>query len=238
MFSQMKHFTRSRSPLKNKKTPPSEVINVSEDDNEEEQLRLALEMSLQETSSPSRARTPNQSGSRSAEKTPYFGPARETDYQEDVWGIVLNENANQEVGVVEDNGKEWSSQDNGMGDVDIPATERRRGEGQPGVLDGRPSGTAWLSDAALRLGGLMTILHKIPKARESFLLASPTDPTGEEPADGWWKGDQELSTTGDEESDPTGQTILREAAKIMAFLDNSERSYGKYKPLSLLIQNH
>jgi hypothetical protein len=226
----MKHFTRSRSPLKNKKSPPSEVINVSEDDNEEEQLRVALEMSLQEASSPSRARTPSQSGSRSAEKTPYFGPARETDYREDGWGMVLTEKGNQEVGVVGDNGKEWGSQDNGMGDIEVPAVARRRVEGQPGVLNSRPSGTAWLSDAALRLGGLMTILHKIPKAREEFLLASPRDPTSEEPADGWWKGGQELSTIGDEESDPTGQTILREAAKIMAFLDDSERSYGKYTP--------
>src|SRR5947207_14594672 len=59
MFNSVRQiYTRSKSPLKNRKpslsTAPTEVVNVSEDDIEDEQLRLAVAMSLQDSVVPIR----------------------------------------------------------------------------------------------------------------------------------------------------------------------------------------
>src|SRR5271167_572787 len=45
------YYTRSKSPLKGRKSSPAppEIINVSEDDYEDQQMRLALQMSLQDS---------------------------------------------------------------------------------------------------------------------------------------------------------------------------------------------
>lgn len=231
ILSQFKHYTRSKSPLKAKKSAPSEIINVSEDDNEDVQLRLALEMSLHD-SSPSRMRTPNPSESRPADKSPYFGPARESEHREGSWGMVLAGSGDQETGVVGDVSNGWSmvgSYD--TADSELLPSERKRVDGQPVVLDTHTS-TEWASDPVLRLGGLMTILHRIRRARDVFLLASPRESSMEEPTEGWWNGSQELATSNDETDDGTGESVLREAARIMAFLDGSIRSYGKYIPIN------
>src|SRR5437762_2707667 len=81
-------YTRSKSPLKNRKPSPSiaptEVINVSEDDLEDEQLRLAVAMSLHDSGVSSRGRSPPPPTSANGQRSnsPYFGPARASDYHE------------------------------------------------------------------------------------------------------------------------------------------------------------
>ena len=232
------HNTRSKSPLKNRKTSAAsvEVINVSEDDDDAE-LRLAVQMSLADSGPPSRGYTPAlPSRPRSAERSPYFGPARQSDYHEGSWGMVVSSAGvagGQETGTVDASGKRWnySSGEYESEYKTVEPDERRRSEGVPVVLDTRGSGGAWNADAVGAFSGLMTILHKIPKAREAFLLACPRDVGSEEgPGETWWKGSQKDFATpvSSEGVDITGESILREAARIMAFLDDTDRAYGRY----------
>src|SRR5277367_78542 len=233
------HYTRSRSPLKNRKSSPApvEVINVSEDD-EDEQLKLAMQMSLADSGPPSRGHTPGlPSRSRSIERSPYFGPPRQSDYHEGSWGMVVSSvsaGGEHETGTVDvsSGGRErWNYTSGEYESVyrTVGAEERKRQEGVPTVLDTRGSGGTWNTDSVSAFAGLMTILHKIPEAREAFLLACPRDAGSEEgPGEIWWKGNQHGATTeGIERVDVTGEIILREGARIMAFLDDTDRAYGR-----------
>ena len=234
-------FPRSKSPLKNRKSSnssaPTEVINVNEDDLEDAQLRLAVEMSLHDSGSSSRRQSPapplppNKPGSNS----PYFGPARASDYHEGSWGMVVSGSSGQETGIVDSQGNTWTTTT--VYELDnVEPVERKRVEGQPVVLDTRGTSGAWNLDAVTALAGLMTILHNIPKVREALLLASPRDPGQEdEPGEKWWKGNQPMfnPASSEEELDITGETVLRETARIIAFLDDTERSYGRFFPISI-----
>jgi hypothetical protein len=237
--SMKQYYTRSKSPHKNRKASPSnataEVINVSDDDYEDAQLRLAVEMSLQESAASSPRRTPNHLESRPAGKSPYFGPARGTDYDEASWGMVLPSSSGQETGLVDSQGNSWLSRSSEI--EDVAAAEREKIESQPTVLDTRVTNPGWGIDAVSSTAGLMTILHKVPKAREAFLLASPRDPGTEDgPGEGWWKGSQSPANGAvGEDIDATGEAVLREAARIMAFLDDTERAYGRYVCLCMIL---
>jgi len=64
-----------------------------------------------------------------------------------------------------------------------------------------------------------------------LLLAAPRDPGQDnEPGEKWWKGYQPLSipASPEEDVDVTGENILRESARIIAFLDDTERAYGRF----------
>jgi hypothetical protein len=230
------YYTRSKSPLKGRKSSPAppEIVNVSEDDYEDEQMRLAVQMSLQDSAVSGGGRSPNTPSSRpvSVNQNPNFGPARDIDYQENSWGMVVSSLSGQETGVVDNQGKSWPLHTPSYEpeDLKVDPEERKRVEGQPVVLDTRSTSGSWGTDAFTMLAGLMTILHNIPKAREMFLLGAPRDPgSEEEPGDKWWRGSQPLSNPAgsDEEVDITGENVLREAARIMTFLDDSERAYGR-----------
>ena len=232
------HYTRSRSPLKNRKSSPApvEVINVSEDD-EDEQLKLAVQMSLADSGPPSRGHSPAlPNRSRSSERSPYFGPPRQSDYHEGNWGMVVSSvsagGGVQETGTVDGNGgNRWTYNRGEYESVyrTVGPEERRRQEGVPTVLDTRGSGGTWNTDSVSVFAGLMTILHKISRAREAFLLACPRDSGSEDgPGENWWKGNQiGAMMEGVEGVDVTGEIILREAARVMAFLDDTDRAYGR-----------
>jgi len=206
---------------------------VSEDDTYDEELRLAMQMSLVESGVVSGGRSPTPSVPVSTKPSPYFGPARETsDYREGQWGMVLSEKS-QEMGVVgTDNKDRWSTGGNyDLGEEEwAVAHERKRTEGVPVVVDTRTSGNGWGNEGVSRLAGLLTIFHKIPKTRDALLLSSPREPGAVEfPGEGWWKGTHTLPAPMDEEeSDTTGEAVLREAARIMAFLDDTDRAYGRH----------
>ena len=243
MLGLAQHVTRSRSALKNRKSSPApvEVINVSEDD-EDEQLKLAMEMSLAESGPPSRGRTPaSNSRSQSIDQSPYFGPARQSDYNDGSWSMVVSSasaRGGQESGTVDASGTRWNynSGEHENEVMTVVPEERKRNEGIPVVLDTRGSGRTWNTDPVSVFAGLMTILHKIPKAREAFLLACPKDPGSEEgPGENWWKGNQNGATLATPDGvDSTGEVILREAARVMAFLDDTDRAYGRSSPISTL----
>jgi hypothetical protein len=234
VFNTIKHYTRSKSPLKARKSSPAttsnEVIDLNEYEDDGEQLRRALEMSLQE-SEPIRGRTPNPpTGQVSPETSPYFGPARDVDYNDGNWGVVLAPKEGQESGLVDDTWKAWSTDGNYEAEENKVSPEaRKRGEGQPAVLDTKKSKGAWVSDDESAVVGLLTILHKIQRVREAFLLASPRDPGNEDgPHEGWWNGGQPVANSPVEDGmDVTGESVLRETARIMAFLDDTERAFGK-----------
>jgi hypothetical protein len=230
----MKQYFPSKSPQKNRKSSPSiapaDVITLSEDDDEDEQMRRAVAMSL-ESAASSRGRSPVPSSRTQSTETPYFGPARSSDYHENEWGMVVSSASGQETGVVDSDGVTWSnSLQNDAEDINLAPEERQKVEGQPVVLDTRGVSGAWVVDAVTKLAGLMTILHKVPKAREAFVLAAPRDPGSDnEPNDKWWKGGQSMTTaTSSDDTDITGESVLREAARIMAFLDDTERSFGRF----------
>lgn len=237
MLNSLKHIGRSKSPFSHRKSSPvPEVINVSEYEDDDEQLRRALAMSVQD-SGGSRGRSPAPGNvSQSRERSPYFGPARASNYENGSWEMVKVENSGQETGVIENDTSMWSTAGtDGQQDPQAPPKERRRSEDIPVVLNTRVAKGTWISEESSlisSLSGLMTILHKIPKAREAILLASPRDPGNEiQPGDGWWYGNQPLqpeNTTNDDDTDPRGVSLLREASRAMAFLDGTERSYGQY----------
>src|SRR5271155_2124508 len=165
------HYTRSRSPLKNRKSSPApiEVINVSEDE-EDEQLKLAMQMSLADSGPPSRGPTPAlPSRPRSIERSPYFGPARQSDYHDGSWGMIVSSasagGTGQEAGTVDASGgragggERW---DYSSGEYEsvyrtVAPEERRRREGVPTVLDTRGCGGTWSTDSVSAFAGLMTI---------------------------------------------------------------------------------
>lgn len=227
------YYTRSKSPSKNRKSSPApaEVIDVSEGDSEDEDMRLAMQMSLQ-TSGMSSPGRPSSTRPISIDQSSYFGPARQSDYHESSWGLVVSGASTQETGVIDNQGKSWPIHTPSYEpqDLNMDPAERKRVNGQPSVLDTRSTSGTWATNAVTTLAGLMTILHNIPKARETFLLAAPRDPgPDDEPGEKWWKGNQPMSnlTGADEEMDTTGENVLREAARIMSFLDDTERAYGR-----------
>ena len=262
MFSSLRNTIRSKSPLKNRRPSPSsttnsslaEIVNVSEDDEDDPQLRLAMAMSLAQpqssSSGASRAQSPVPGSADRGPPSindphrPYFGPARQNEYREGQWDIVLSNGSAQETGVVGHNGATSSSNTATWTlpplnfepeDLNSEASERKRVEGVPTVLDTRGASGTWGMDAVSTLAGLMTILHQIPRARLAFLLASPREPVAREQlqvGERWWKGGQisSIAPSSAGDGDVTGEGVLLEAAKIMAFLDDTNRSYGRQCP--------
>ena len=232
MFNSIKHYTRSKSPLKARKPSPAtaavpEIIDVSDD--EDRQMQLAMEMSLQQNV-PSRGPSPKPpSGSVSGGMgTPQFRPATGTDYHESNWGMVLSNQNQQETGVVNDQGDTWPVNTSNEPESMEPAADRKRVEGQPVVLDPRTPPNTSGADNVAQLSAVLTILHKIPKVREALLLASLRDGTEETPWDSWWNGGQSQSRGRLEESEKDPSiSVLEETARIVAFLDETERAYGK-----------
>lgn len=237
VFNSLKSITRSKSPLKQRKSSPvPELINVSEYEDDEAELRKALEMSMQDSEGSRGRRSAPAYTTPSRDRSPYFGPARSSNYENGSWELVKAGTVGQESGIIGNDGTQWSTNANDGAEPHEPPADRKRTEGVPIVLDTRVAkGTgSWVSNEAFltsTLSGLLTILHKIPKAREAFLLASPRDPGSDAPpGDGWWHGGQPSpveNTTDDSTADIAGQNLLREAARTMAFLDSTERAYGQ-----------
>ncbi|KFA62131.1 hypothetical protein S40285_01648 [Stachybotrys chlorohalonatus IBT 40285] len=144
---------------------------------------------------------------------PHFGPANRSDYDQGNWAMVTT----------------------GSGPApersNTPApSERKRVEGAPAFLvQGRTSAMPH------PLGGLLTILHEIPLARNVLLgCGAPAASYGHSST--WWNGSRilPLQVLAQLHEDPGGLPDSEEAKpgfeeevhRLMAFLDSTERSYG------------
>lgn len=142
---------------------------------------------------------------------PYFGPATKQHYDTSQWALTLAGPTVSET----------------IPDLDL--YQRKRGEAEPAMLKPLPSGDY--------LPALITILHAIPLARNTLLMESCISSDYGHDAN-WWSGSQ-IQSTGPRlvETDSTVQSnldLINEVQRLMAFLDNTDRSYGSTEALSRL----
>ncbi|OXV07392.1 hypothetical protein Egran_04843 [Elaphomyces granulatus] len=143
---------------------------------------------------------PQESGVTSTNNT-HFGRATRDSYDEGVWAVTLFNPTTREV-VISPNPQ-----------------DRRRIDGEPAFLR--------MSQEYQYLGGLLTILHSIPLAREALLLRPRVlRDYGHDPQ--WWNGQpinlpKVMSLEG---TDTDWDDILYESQRLMAFLDSTERAFG------------
>ncbi|RMZ75294.1 hypothetical protein DV738_g5554, partial [Chaetothyriales sp. CBS 135597] len=141
-----------------------------------------------------------------------FGPATRSYYEADQWAMTVP----------------VSSQPKTL--EHPPPSKRRRLEGEPAFLYGSKE-TGYLAP-------LLTIYHGIPLAREALLLSSmQVERYTHNPQ--WWTGqdnDNHASVTLAVEGrvDRARLALLAEIQCLMAFLDNSDRSYGSVDVLAQL----
>ncbi|GIK00268.1 hypothetical protein Aspvir_004288 [Aspergillus viridinutans] len=141
-----------------------------------------------------------------------FGKATRDRYDEGAWAMTLFNSSAREIIISPD-----------------PA-DRRRVADEPAFL--RPS------QDNLYLGGLLTILHSIPLAREALLLRNKVLPKyGHDPQ--WWNGQPinlpKIVTMQDaQDGDTAWDDILYETQRLVAFLDATNRAFGSVDALSSL----
>lgn len=173
----------------------------------DEDLNRAL---LESTSAAAtRGATPQESGVISTDTSlPFFGPANRETYQDDQWAMIrLNKEA-----------------------FDPPPSARKREPSASAFLVCRQQGAQ-----RHRLGPLLMIKHNIPAARNFFLsFDSFARPRSYGHNNSWWKGDPILCASSESTEDlpeawadtyPSVK-LEDEIQRLMAFLDDTQRSYG------------
>lgn len=189
-------------------------------DQEDENLQRALRESAQEAGISVPAQ---ESGVINASAPgPYFGPANRNDYDNNNWAMVP---ATKPEVTVRDY---------------VPGpSSRKRVDGAPAFL---VQGDTSVSEH--RLGGLLTILHEIPLARNSLLEAGGVAASYGHNSE-WWRGQEILAphvlarlqageiTLADKSE--TSPVFEEEIHRLMAFLDSTDRSYGTVSVLFNLI---
>lgn len=141
-----------------------------------------------------------------------FGEATRDHYDESDWAMTLFNTSSQEIVISPD-----------------PEDRKRVGD-EPAFL--RPSPDSQY------LGGLLTILHSIPLAREALLLRNRLISNYGHDAQ-WWNGQPinipKVVTMEDAQDCNTDwDDILHEAQRLMAFLDSTNRSFGSTDALASL----
>lgn len=161
----------------------------------------------------------------------YFGPANRADYDHDSWAMVPRSLDAHDPSLpthLQDQARAGFSNPS---DRPPPASTRKRTPGAPAFLvEGLPFGQRGL-------GGLLTVLHEIPLARNA-LLSCGSQATTHSFDDKWWTGKADIISTASDTSTTTSasesgqaevQRVLRlghELHRLTAFLDTTERSYG------------
>ncbi|KAJ5562668.1 hypothetical protein N7461_001429 [Penicillium sp. DV-2018c] len=141
---------------------------------------------------------------------PHFSKAMRDHYDENAWAMTLFKTSSEEVTISPD------------------PEDRKRVEGEPAFIRPNPD--------SLYLGGLLTILHNIPLAREALLLRNKLlFDYGHEPQ--WWNGHSinlpKIVTMDDDialDSDWDG--IIHETQRLMAFMDTTKRAFGSADSLA------
>lgn len=137
-----------------------------------------------------------------------FSKATREHYDRDDWAMTIFKETAEEVVISPD------------------PEDRRKIEGEPAFI--RPS------PESLYLGGLITILHAIPLAREALLSRNKHAPNyGKEPQ--WWNGKSirmPMIVTQGKEDDADWEEPIFESQRLMAFLDLTERAFGSIDALA------
>lgn len=112
----------------------------------------------------------------------------------------------------------------------LPAERKRPPDGAPAFL--RPSFSSYY------LGGALSILHTIPRARDSFLVRSVLLPDYGRNSK-WWSGEKigfsrAVDLDGPSFSVPDAEEIIHELQRLMAFLGGTNRAYGSVDVLAEL----
>lgn len=153
---------------------------------------------------------------------PHFGPANRSDYDQTNWAMVP-------VG---------PAAETKMNNTPAPSL-RKRTIGAPAFLI-----QGFSSSGDHRLGGLLTILHEIPLARNILLqTGNPAASYGHNSE--WWKGQEilpphvlaqlqtgQLTWNGESSTRPDFEEELH---RLMAFLDSTERSHGTVSVMADLV---
>jgi hypothetical protein len=206
-------------------------------DQNDEELQRVLRESAQEAtvnpahlhSTPGRGTTPNQLAQEQESgitnggdpAAVHFGPANREVYATDSWAMVPTGAAAQETVVPKEPG---------------PA-ERKRDNGVPAFLIQKPDN--W----STRLGAILTIFHEIPLMR-NLLLQTGTQASSYGHNPEWWKGERiypphvlaMLQGGASEEQIDASIDFQEEVHRLMAFLDNTERSYGSIDALTATLK--
>lgn len=143
-------------------------------------------------------------------KQPQFNKATRDHYEEGAWAMTLFNTSSEEVMISPD------------------PEDRKRVEGEPAFIRPNPNG--------IYLGGLLTILHNIPLAREALLLRNkPLFDYGHEAQ--WWNGQPinlpKIVTVNDGKTgDSDWDDIIHETQRLMAFMDTTKRAFGSSDSLA------
>lgn len=141
-----------------------------------------------------------------------FGKATRDHYDEGAWAMTLFNTSSEEVLISPD------------------PEDRKRVDGDPAFI--RPT------QDNLYLGGLLTILHEIPLAREALLLRNRVLFDYGNDAN-WWNGQAinlpKIVTVHDsQDADNDWDDIIYESQRLMAFLDSTKRAFGSCDALANL----
>ncbi|KAJ5512530.1 hypothetical protein N7463_002082 [Penicillium fimorum] len=145
-------------------------------------------------------------------KQPQFNKATRDHYEEGAWAMTLFNTSSEEVMISPD------------------PEDRKRVEGEPAFIRPNPDG--------IYLGGLLTILHSIPLAREALLLRNkPLFDYGHEPQ--WWNGQpinlpKIVNVNDGKARDNDWDDIIHETQRLMAFMDTTKRAFGSSDSLAKL----
>lgn len=139
-----------------------------------------------------------------------FGPATRDYYDEGNWSMTLFNSTSNETVVCPD------------------PEDRKRIDNEPAFLRPSPDNQY--------LGGLLTILHSIPLAREALLLRNKILPDYGHDSQ-WWNGQpinlpKIISLHDGVEGDNDWDDILHEVQRLVAFLDSTTRAFGSSDTLA------
>ncbi|RFU81610.1 ubiquitin interaction domain-containing [Trichoderma arundinaceum] len=217
-------FSADRDGANNNNTGISLAGGTTMHSQEEEDMQRALRESAQEAG----VTLPSQESGVTdhSTSTPYFGPANRSDYDQGNWAMVP-------VGPLKAK----------LSNAPSPSQRKRAPEAPAFIVQGSSS------VGNHSLGGLLTILHEIPLARNVLLqCGSPAASYGFNSE--WWNGQEILppdvlrrihsegSRWDGDDVDVDGAprpNFEEEIHRLMAFLDSTERSYGTVNTLTGLI---
>ncbi|GKT99928.1 hypothetical protein FLAG1_04049 [Fusarium langsethiae] len=190
---------------------------------EDDDIKRALRESAQEAGLPMPQQETGLTGP--SEPAPVqFGPANRETYNTADWALVPTGPANKETS------------------VDGPlASKRKRSPGAPAMLAMNST-----VDQDHRLGGLLTIMHEIPIARNVLLNIGDLAATYGNNKN-WWRGEEILSpevlaemrqeTSWNHGKFNSHTAFEEEIHRLMAFLDSTERGYGSTYALVDLMEH-